>query len=164
MAFVADPYFTFTVSFIDRDGNTGSTSMKIADTVAAADIVDAFDTTIAAGIGAMSDAVVTGYTLTQSSQDPAYATPAEASDVERKGTFSFRDSGNNPVVVSIPSVKNTLVVDGTQVINTADTAVSTFVNLFITGVLGAVRPISHAGLDVVRLKSAKKVHHKSSKG
>jgi len=164
MAFVADPYFTFTINLIDRDGNTGSFSMKIADTVAASDIVDAFSGDIATALGGLSDASIIGYSLTQSTQDPEYTQPAESSDVERKGVFSFRDSGNNPVIVSVPSVKNTLVVDNTQVLNTADALVGAFVNLFITGVLGVVRPISQAGNDVVRLKSAKKTHRKSSKG
>ena len=164
MAFVADPYFTFTINLVDLDGNTGSFSMKIADTVAAADIVDAFSADIATALGGLSDASIIGYSLTQSSQDPEYATPGETSDVERKGTFSFRDSGNNPVIVAVPSIKNSLVVNGTQVLNATDPLVLAFTNLFTTGVLGVVRPISQAGLDVVRLKSAKKVHRKSSKG
>lgn len=164
MAMVADPYFTFTISLIDRDKNTGSFSMKIADTVAASDIVAAFGSDIAAALGGLSDASVAGWTLTRSAQDPEYATPGESSDVERKGVFSFRDDQNNPVVVSVPSIKNTLVVDGTQVINSADALVTAFTNLFVTGALGVVRPISNAGNDVVRLATAKKTHRKSSKG
>lgn len=164
MAMIQDPWYTYTVSFRDRDNNTAGMSFKIATTALVADVTAAFGTTLAGAIAALSDAVVTGWSLSISARENALATAVESSDVERKGSFSFLDASGFPVIVQLPSIKNILVQDGSQAIDLTNVAVLAFVNLFVTGILGIIRPVSQAGVDVTALKSARKVHRSSARG
>lgn len=165
MALVASAFRYLTLTFQDRDNNKGSVEFRVDATVDIADLYAAIPATIVPAVAALSDAVLVGWTIAQRATETAPATAAEASDVERKGVFSFADADGRPVIVSVPSVLNTLVVDGTNVLNTAATAVADFIDLMTDGaVLGALQPISTAGEDVTRFVKAVKTHRKSSKG
>lgn len=165
MALQELPYWTLSLSFKDRDHNIGQVQMYVARTVLLADIVDALDATIIGRISALSDATLVGYSLATGSVDNVPALAAETSDVERKGVFTFRGANNRPVTLQIPSIRNSLVVDRTNTILATDAAVAAFTGMMTDGaVLGAVRPITVTGSDVVTFVQALKRHRASSKG
>lgn len=161
----SDQWFT-SVQFQDRDKNIGTMSFYIpgAQTYAQAYTLASNIATLAL---ALSDAVLLSVQLSRAAYDPTVGSttlPAETSDVERKGVFSFKgDSPITSTTVNIPSVNNIFVVDGSNIINPADPAVQAFI-LAITAGAGA-GPVSIHGDDITRhVPPAKKVHRKSSKG
>lgn len=165
MALVPSDYRYLTITFQDRDNNKGSVEFRVDAAVDIADLYAAIPATFIPVVSALSDAVVVGWTISQRATETAPATAPEASDVERKGVFSFADADGRPVIASIPSVLNTLVVDGTNVLNASATAVADFIDLMTDGaVLGTLQPVSTAGVDVTRFIKGVKTHRKSSKG
>lgn len=165
MALVQSPFWVATLTFRDRDGNAGSVSINIDNTAVFDDIETDITTTFAPLIAALSDATLTEITVTKKYVENAPALAPESSDVERKGSFSWRDASGWPLVMQIPSFRNTMVVDNSNTINTADTAVAAFLSEMLSGaLLGAQRPVTSHGTAPVRLVRNEKVHRKSDKG
>lgn len=167
MAMVTNAFWWVAASFKDRDDNYSSLSFKLPAALSDTEAVTAALVVINAA-DALSDAVLTGYTISRGSVDHvAIATGApETSDVERKGVFVWRADNGQTVKIEVPSILNTLVVDGTNVIAPTDAAVLAFVNGVInTGIGAGNSPITNAGASLVALtEPGKKVHRKSSKG
>jgi hypothetical protein len=166
MAFTRQPTYCLTLSFIDRDKNKGSTEFFVDTVNTVLEIITALEATIIPAVQALSDAVITGWSINSTSTDLAPAVPAETSDVERKGVFVFQAANGASYTLQIPSIKNTLVIDGTNVIDQANAAVTTFVDMVVSDVLLAlVRPRTYLGSDIARLFSTpNKKHRKSGKG
>ena len=166
MALTRNPTYCLTLSFIDRDKNRGSTEFFVDTANTVVEIIAALDVTIIPAVQALSDAVITGWSINSAAVDLAPATPAETSDVERKGIFPFQAANGASYTLQIPSIKNTLVIDGTNVIDLANAAVTTFVDMVVSdAILALVRPRSYLGSDIGRLYSTPtKKHRKSSKG
>jgi hypothetical protein len=166
MAFTRNPTYCLTLSFIDRDKNKGSTEFFVDTVNTVVEITTALEATIIPTVQALSDAVITGWSISSAAVDLASAAPAETSDVERKGIFPFQAASGANYTMQIPSIKNTLVIDGTNVIDQTNAAVSTFVGMVISNaMLALVRPRTYLGSDVTRLQSTPtKKHRKSSKG
>lgn len=156
MAFEKRPW-SITYTFRDRDDNAGSATVFV-DTTLDYVALETKAAALAASIGALSDAPITQYTISALYVDPAAPTPPETSDVERKGRFVFDLDDTRVTSVSVPSFKNTLVIDDSNLINVSDPLVATFVTAVIAD--GADR----IGVDISALKSATKRHIKSSKG
>jgi hypothetical protein len=165
MALVLQPYWTLSLSFKDRDQNKGSIQFYIANSVLIADIITSLSTIIIPRVSALSDATLVGWTLNRSAYEDAAPLAAEASDVEKKGMFLFIAANGRPVTLQLPSIKNTLVVDRTDVLNTADLIVSQFIDMVINGVvLGTGRPTSVTGSDITIFNQAYKKHRGSKRG
>lgn len=156
MAFESRPW-KLTFSTIDRDRNPGSVEMFV-DTTLDFVAVETKASAMVALVGALMDAAITNYTITRAVVDDAAPQPPETSDSERKGVFRFELADGRFTSMSVPSFRNDKVIDGTNVINTADVAVAAFVAAVIAD--GGDR----VGVDIDNLVSAKKTHRKNSKG
>jgi hypothetical protein len=162
MALTLGTVWNVDVTLRDRDRNDGSISVHVPGATAEADLIDYVEDVLIPAVNALSDAEVIGYSIGKTASDPVAATPAEASDVERKGVFTFRDAEGFTVTVSVPSIMNTLVVDNTNQIQ-ATGAPADFVTAMVTGADG-VAASTRRGIDLTALAAAKKTHRKSSKG
>jgi hypothetical protein len=151
------------VAFIDRDNNKGSTAFYLPATTLLADAITAAGQ-YATLVAAISDATYEGYSISTGAHESAQAQPPETADVERKGVFTFTDSAGFSSIMSVPSIKNTVVIDGTNKIDDADTNVTAFVAGVVTGAGLAARAISYHGVSFASVRRSKKSHRKSSKG
>lgn len=164
MAITTDAYWNLGLTFQDRDKNTSQMQLLLPDGIVIADVVAAIDGTFGALVGALSDAVLIGYSFSRGGFDYAAAQAPETSDVERKGSFSFRADNGQILRVTVPSIKNTLVVDGTNKINEADAAVAAFIDYVLNGVVGVLAPTTNAGGNPTQIVKAEKTHRGSSRG
>lgn len=165
MAFSAPSFTDISLTLIDRDNNKSTMSLQTEALLDITDLDAAVVADLIPAIQALSDAVVIAYTVSRTSRDLSYTQPGEVSDVERKGVFTFRDAGGFSSIVAVPSIKNTLIVDGTNVIDRTNAAVVDFAGIMLGGsLLGASQPTSVHGNDLVAITKAVKTHRKSSKG
>ena len=163
MAILTSPVFKVSLQFRDLDKNVGSLTINVpvTTTVAEIDIAVAALRTL---IDGLSDAAFIGYNISYGAVETTPATPPENSDVERKGSFSFRDGAGYITTLQVPSIRNSLVINETQNINRADVAVVAFETAMVTGALLTGRPTSSHGADLVSVTRAKKIHRGNSKG
>lgn len=159
---------TYTFQFEDRDRNKRSCALSflLPDTTTLANIV-AYGDVVAAELVPLSNANYLGLSLainTRESVVPA-GLAVEASDVERKGLFSFFNIGGGVSSFQIPSIDNTLVTDETQRIATGQDAVDDFIAVVLNGPPGLGNGAGTAtGLNFEAFKEAFKIHKGSSKG
>lgn len=146
-------------TFKDRDGNVSSVQTYYPGGNIFAD-VEAAALVFANSAASLSDCVVTQYSASKVwlNDQAAVTIPPEIADVERKGFFSFQLSDTRQTSLSIPGIKNTLVIDGTNQINRADVAVAAFIAALEAGTTDSI------GTDVVRVLKAEKRHRGSRKG
>lgn len=167
MALVAEPRYVVTATFKDRDNNKGSFSFNLNSSLSNLALEEAALDIAAAGAG-VSNALLVGLSINRSYVETTNiaAQAPEASDVERKAVYVFQTDEGQTVTVQIPSVDNTKVVDGTNILNPADAAVLAFSTLFLDTGLGAANsPITVSGEDLTSLaRPAYKRHRNSSKG
>lgn len=90
----------------------------------------------------------------------AQGAAAAGSDVEEGGLFVFKDANGFPATVRVPTLKESKVTAGSNVINTGDADVTTFVNQIVAGLAGTNPATSH-GDDITALSSAKEKFKKS---
>lgn len=133
MAMVESTVWEATLTFVDNDGDKGRTSFYIAGTEAYADAYTGAQA-VGAAMQAISNGVLSGITLTRSAYEDAlnFQTMSEASEVQRKGVFTFK--GVNPAVktkLEVPSLNSAFVVDGAHVLNVADAAVQAVISAVI---------------------------------
>jgi hypothetical protein len=165
MALTNDLTMNLTLSCMDRDRNTATVSFNIANGGLLAVIELAITGTIIPAVQALMDCTVVGWSLTTGGHDFAAALPAESSDVERKGVFSFRAANGASYVLAVPSIKNTLVIDRTNQIDMSANAVQTFVATVLDGsILGIAHPVTYLNSDLVSLEKAVKKHRGSGVG
>jgi hypothetical protein len=163
MAILTSPVFKVSLSFRDLDKNVGSLTINVPVTTTIAEI----NTAVAAlrtVVDGLSDAAFIGYNISYSAVETEPATPPEGSDVERKGSFTFRDGAGYPTTLQVPSIRNSLVINETQNINRAAAEVIAFEAAMTSAVLLTGRPTSAHGADLVSTMRAKKIHRGSSKG
>lgn len=167
MAFAAVGTWGVTCTFRDRDGNKSRVQLYAPSTVALADITTWINGTLAPSMAALSDAVLDKVTASQDYEDAALvaSTPVEACDIERKGVFVWRKANKRTSKTEIPSVKNTLVEDFTNLIpNTG--VVTTFIDWMTdTGLFDTVGMADRDGVQLTALASAAhKIHRQSAEG
>lgn len=167
MAIVGEPRYVVTATFKDRDNNKSSFGFNLNSTLSNLAVEEAA-LDIAAAAAAISNALIVGVSINRSyveTANIALAAP-ESSDVERKAVYVFQTDEGQTVTVQIPSVDNTKVVDGTNILNPADAAVIAFGTLFLDTGLGVGNsPITVSGEDLTSLaRPAYKRHRNSSKG
>lgn len=167
MAFTADTTWAANARFQDRDRNTATMSIRLpaALTYAAAETAALAVFNAAA---ALSDAILYDYHLGRGATDYdlLVALPPETSDVERKGVFSFRATNGQTIKLEVPSVLNSLVVDGSNILLVSDANVVAFVAAVLDTGLGAGNsPVTNAGVDLIASQGTPhKIHRKSAKG
>lgn len=168
MAFQLVPQLVIDMKFEDRDRNIGRSSGNIPIT----GVLD-FASAVTYGIAlvnvaqTLSDATLTSFGLRVDVADDVVPAPQapETSDVERKGVFSFELANRQSGRFEIPSVKNGLVVDGTNVISTLDPLVAAFIAIVLNGPPGANNGfVTAGGAQYTRFLRAYKAHRGSNKG
>ena len=166
MAFAQDGATRINFKFQDRDKNTATLTCYAPDAVVQADIVTWATTVGGPTLQAVSDATIVTISVVQDFSDAAAAQAVEGSDVERKGQFVFPVAGSKPSIFSIPSFLNTKVIDGSNIINTADSAVIAVLAMFEdTGLFDTVGLGNYRGEALLTHEKAPiKVHRKSDKG
>lgn len=167
MAFTSDATWAASGTFQDRDRNTASMSIRLPGALTFAQAETAALAVFNAA-AAISDAIFYDYNLSRGAMDFAQLTALapETADVERKGVFQCRAANGQTVKFEVPSIKNTLVVDGTNVLLASDTDVAAFIAVLQDTGLGAGNsPVTNAGSDLVaNVGTPHKIHRKSSKG
>ncbi|MBL0830561.1 hypothetical protein JK320_25425 [Klebsiella pneumoniae] len=167
MALTQSPVYNVTISLVDRDMNKSTVRFHVptGDTTATGLAAQVEESLIPA-IQGISDAIVSGYSVSVQAEDPDAGNLApETSDVERKGVFSFRAANGGSFVCQVPSIKNTLVIDETNVINKADSLVTAFITAVTDpGLLALGKPSTYLGADISQFVKARKAHRGSSRG
>lgn len=166
MAIEAAPTYSVSVTLVDRDKNRSSVSFHVPNSVTVGALATQMGDSLIPAIQGISDAVVESWSITQSATDHAAASLApESSDVERKGVFSFRADNGAPFVCQVPSIKNTVVIDETNIIDRANTAVAAFITAVTDpGLLELGKPSTYLGADIIQLDKARKTHRGSGRG
>lgn len=165
MALVQQPTYSVTLSLVDRDRNTSTMSVNIPTSSLIGAVEAWVSGTLIPAVQGISNAVVKQWSISTSAvDDAAVALAPEESDVERKGVFSFRAADGSSYVVSVPSLKNTVVIDETNVINKADAAVTAFTDAILDTSSTLITPSSYLGSNVVMLNKAVKMHRGSRRG
>lgn len=138
MALTPPIIWTVRATFRDKDRNVSGFSFNLP---AALDVTaaNAAALVVVNAAAALSNAALTGYSMSYSTEDPAIALSsiAEASDVERKGVFTFNTTNGFKTKVEIPSLNNAYVLDGTNNILVTDLTVLTFIAAMNNTGLGA---------------------------
>lgn len=167
MALTGTLTYDTTLVFQDRDKNTASVSARF-DSALTASGLETELLALGAAIAAVVDSVLVAISYTRTLQEidqTVLNSAPETSDVERKGVFVFNTSYGTNSKMELPSIKNTLVVDGSNIINMADAAVIAFLAAVAPGTPGAASPLDPAGGTLTFSgTAAHKMHRKSSKG
>lgn len=168
MALTQDGFMTLSVRMIDRDRNKSTVGFRFSALADITAFLAAIPATLLPALAAITDAEIEGWSLTQSARDPdvpGVTVPAETSDVERKGVWSLRTDNGFPVVLEVPSIDNTLVIDGSNLINRSAAAVIAFENILNGNVLlGTSNLVSNRDEQVNTVVAAVKRHRGSTKG
>ena len=168
MALADNPTWTAALTFADRDRNTSSISYNLPAALSFADAGAAMSA-VNALITPLTDAVLVGVSLVLGQYEATYPAtlPPEGSDVERYADFAFVGATKpHRSSIRIPSIKNTLIIDGSNTVNLTDAAVAAFIAGFLNTGLGAGNsPVTGSGVDLVALaNSPEKKHRYSRKG
>jgi hypothetical protein len=166
MALVPSPTYHVSVTLIDRDKNKSTVSFHVPTAVTVGALADQMDTSLLPAITAVSDAIIESWSISMAANDHSAASLApESADVERKGVFSFRADNGAVFVCQVPSIRNTLVIDETNIIDRANLNVLQFINAVTDpGLLALGKPATYLGADLVSLDKARKTHRGSSRG
>lgn len=164
MALVENPGYDLSFTLQDLDLNKRGFTIRLPDGIVVDDVVAALSGTFQTLLAGISDAVLVGYSLSKSAYDPAAVDAPESSDVERKGSFVFRATNNQLGKMEVPSIKNTLVINKTNQIDTDNAAVAAFVDFILNGLVGLGQPVTNTGASYTSLVSAEKIHRGSSRG
>lgn len=168
MALTDNPTWQVSLTYADRDRNTSKIGFHLPAALTFAQAGAAMST-VTSLIEPLTDAVLVAQSLVLGQYESTWpATPApESSDVERYADFSFIGAVKPArTTIRIPSILNTLVIDGTNTVNIADAAVAAFIAGFIDTGLGVGNsPVTNSGVDLVSLGATpEKKHRFSAKG
>jgi len=108
MALVPDPVYTVTYTFLDETGSKATTQAYIRQGVLFADVIIRAQA-LALALDAVSNAQITGYTISRSWTEDAPAGAGAGSRVERKGrTIWIADQYKTRI--DIPSVEPAIIL------------------------------------------------------
>ena len=159
------PVYGLNFTVQDRDKNNSTVGFFVDTVNTIAEIELAATTYYIPDLQALTDGVVKSWSVTSIWEESALALAPETSDVERKGVFSFRASNGAAFTMSIPSIKNTKVIDRSNIVNAADTDVAKFISdMLSSGLLALVRPRTYLGADLASFDKAEKHHRGSTRG
>ena len=166
MAFPQTGTTIISVTFEDRDKNLSTVAFHAPSAAVLANVETFATSTLITNLTALSDAFIRRVTVHHTFENDTYVQPVEASDVERKGVFSWYADDRTVSKNEIPSIKNTLVLDGTNNLNTTDAAITTFIAMMVdTGLWDVYGMGNNRGVKLRGTKSAPhKIHRASSRG
>lgn len=165
MAFVQRPVFGINFTFEDRDKNKSTVGLYVDTSNTMLELEAAIGGYYRPNLVALSDATLVSYSVTTVWEETAVALAPETADVERKGVFSFRAANGAPFVMSVPSIRNSLIVDRSKIINATDADVAAFIaNMLSSGPLAIARPRTYLGSDLSSFTKAEKHHRGSTRG
>jgi len=90
------------------------------------------------------------------------ASPLANSDVEEGARFIFTSAGGYTTSVRIPTFDDTLILEGTNIVDSDAGAVTSFVAGMTAG-LATVQPTDYRSADITALKSAREDFQRSRK-
>ena len=165
MALVRNPVYSLTFSFEDRDKNTSTVGFYVGTGNTILEIETAANTYYIPDLLALSDATLKQWSVSSVWEEDSVPLAPETAEVQRGGLFSFQAANGAPFHMTIPSIRNTLVIDRSNIINASDPAVATFIsNMLSSGPLALVRPRTYLGSDLRSFEKAVKRHRASTKG
>lgn len=166
MALVEAPVKTINLTLQDRNNNKGTLTMYTPAVVVSEDVTTFITDTLIPNVEALSNATVIGWSIVQSARDDVTDNTDLASDVERKLSISFATSDQSTMNLEVPSVRQSLVIKDTNVIDTGNAAVLAFINMILdTGLFDAYGMGNFRGASLVAVKSPpKQTHRHSNKG
>jgi len=162
-----------TIEFRDDDGNTSRVSFGVNGDLAAGPdhtTLRGFVERVATRMAAISDASVSGLSLTFSGYDDAFPAAEATSEVERKGLFIVRDADAYLGSVEVPSIDQDVLSPDRISIDLENAAVADLLE-YITdpidmtpfSLLGNVSMNNTKGVDFVTVEEAYQVHRQSHK-
>lgn len=158
MPLVPQGVVALSVTVQDYTGEKSDATVYFPANVAINLVIDEL-AAIQAIFAALTDGFIVGGTISQklTQTDPFGVGPPATSDVNRKGIFTFRNSGGTANKYEIPSIDRTLVGRGSNNLDQAADAIANYIDLMINGGVGALvsAPVTGAGLDIVALLSAR---------
>ena len=167
MALTQSATYNVTITFVDRDKNKSNMTLHVpvGDTTVTA-LASDIESGLIPALQGISDASVQGWSIALNAIDRApLGLPPEVSDVERKGVFSFRATDGSTYTCQVPSIRNTLVIDETNIVNASDTFVAAFIAAVTDpAVLQLGKPSTYLGADLVTFEKARKHHRGSTRG
>lgn len=150
------------LSFKDEAGKTGSTSFNLPSATTLANASLAVQEAIKL-IDLITDGQITGATMSFPVVLPAgiKSTPADTSRIGLGALFDFNTSGGHSTKMNIPTRKESIITDGTDVVDVADDDVANFLaemtaglDLTAVGGSGTVSPSDTRGEDITSLDEA----------
>lgn len=168
MALETAPDYVVTITVVDLDKNTSPISLRYAGANLESAVRTEVTTVVIPALDAIIDGVVQSYSISRKFEETDLtilnAAP-ESSEVSRKGVFTFRTSYGTTSKVEVPSILNTLVINGSNIIDMSDPLVTAFLAALAPTVPGATSPVDPAGGTLVFTgRAGEKIHRKSSKG
>lgn len=149
-----------TYTFLDNRLKQSITSVKLPHTTTLAHVTE-FATTVAEIVDRLSSSKLGAININTPTILGGFTVKPIAgftSDNEEKGVFLFNTSYREPVSMSIPGFKDSLVIDGSNEIDTSDTDVAALITLMIDGLTlidtTVVQPCDIGAEDITSLKSA----------
>lgn len=166
MAFPATGAQSMAVTFEDRDTNQSTVDFYVPSAAITADVATFATGSLITTLTGLSNASIRRVTLSRTYENDAFVTPPEESDVQRKGVFSWVASDRTKSRNEIPSIKNTLVLDGTDFLNSGDPLVQALITMVVDeGLIDVYGLGNYRGVKIVQMSSAPyKRHRKSVKG
>lgn len=131
MAFESTGAAVITATMVDWNNNKSTVEVHAPDSVVGEDVNTWATGGFVTHLEALSDAVVTNISVQQGFRNADAPAAPSSSNIERKGSFVFRDENNGTMTVQIPSIKQSLVLQGTNYLE--GTAVTNFVNAVVDG-------------------------------
>lgn len=154
---------TLTATFVDSEQNTrtASTNRPASTTTTFADILSEAQA-FANVLDPLSLCKITSMNASFGGpvEDPGTEANPALSDVERKGSFVFLAANGSVSKLEIPGITSDVVQRKTNVIDDTNADVLAL----IAYMTGASPSVTSYGVALTELKSAKKIHRKSSKG
>ena len=159
MAFVSQPAAILSFTWRDASGSIGRTDINVPHGTLAAAALAAADV-LRPLLGALSDAIITGQSLTYSFAESEPGTPTAGSRVEEKGFFSWRTANARTTSFTIPAIKDSCLT-ASGAINRSDLGVAAL----IAGVTAVDAIFCGAdGSDIDSLFKAYQRFNRSTKG
>lgn len=168
MAITDDLVWQMNVSYKDYNDNKSTETFYYPGAESAGNVGGFLTGVLIPAIQGVSDAVVTGYSYAfgGTETNPASLIADPNSNVEKKMSLVFRDSGGGTAKFEIPSPRSSLLVAGTQNFDPNNATVAALIAALVnSGVLDTASVVNFRGLPLTaRLGAVRQIHRKSNKG
>lgn len=167
MAWTLSDVFFITLTVYDLDNNASTLQWYTPSSTLFGDIETWAQETLVPAATLLLDVKLGDLIISHHYVTDTPGVPTEASDVERYALFSFRgDDKRQTFTQGLPSIKNSYVVDGANILNMADPDVAAYVAaVIVSGPLSLLYATTSRGEPLTQIaKAAEKRHRRSSKG